>query len=176
MDIGYFLCLWECIAKVLNPEDARHLGRGRDCQGSDPYNKLQLRRAWRIENFYLWKKFQHETWMNGEILEHPWVCFSGWMQRKRCCSKLGGMLLDTSRGVLACVGMQRSSHDLVFLAQVFIWYVLSSAHKSEFLLVPSLRARNHQTSKSSRRIGCPQCPRSQFGKNWRKPRSSCLSR
>lgn len=46
---------------VLNPEDARHLGRGRDCQGSDPYNKLQLRRAWRIENFYLWKKFQHES-------------------------------------------------------------------------------------------------------------------
>ena len=47
--------------------------------------------------------------MNGEILEHNAQFFFG-----------GGMLLETSRGVLACVGLQRSSHDLVFLAQVLI--------------------------------------------------------
>ena len=50
---------------------------------------------------------------------HEYVLVVGCKERG-VAQSWGGMLLETSRGVLACVGMQRSSHDLVFLAQVFI--------------------------------------------------------
>eukprot|EP00435_Cladocopium_sp_Y103_P025373 s2946_g6.t1 len=49
------------LQKVLIPHDANDLGHGRDCRGNTPYNFLELHRAWRIENFHLWRKFQHEV-------------------------------------------------------------------------------------------------------------------
>lgn len=49
--------------EVLNPENAGDLGHGRDCRASG-HNFLRLRSAWRIENHYLWQKFEHETGNN----------------------------------------------------------------------------------------------------------------
>ena len=46
--------------EVLKPENPQHLGHGRDCRESG-YNFLRLCSAWRIENHYLWQKFEHET-------------------------------------------------------------------------------------------------------------------
>ena len=49
--------------EVLIPQNAGDLGHGRDCHGSG-HNFLRLRSAWRIENHYLWQKFEHETGNN----------------------------------------------------------------------------------------------------------------
>lgn len=48
------------LSMVLKPRNAEDLGHGRDCTRWPQYRRLNLKKAWRVENALLWRKYDTE--------------------------------------------------------------------------------------------------------------------
>lgn len=74
--------------------DPFHLGTGRDVVEAGIYNDLKLKRAWRVEHKYQWRRYEVErNCMFERLLKHPPPPVQLRFELKRCSDALPDMLL-----------------------------------------------------------------------------------